>query len=62
MPYFPPVLLASGARAGATDGAQTFENKIIIEGGTNNASDYAIWVTNSDGINLFSVRNDSLVT
>lgn len=29
MPYFPPVLLASGARAGATEGAQTFEDGVI---------------------------------
>lgn len=29
MPYFPPVLLASGARAGATEGAQTFEDGIV---------------------------------
>lgn len=31
MPYFPPVLLASGLRAGATDGAQTFEDGVIID-------------------------------
>lgn len=55
MPYFPPVLLASGARAGAMERAQTFEDGIVSGSASSESAPVVISkiFTNTTNINAY---------